>query len=312
MSRGRVYMNKKCGIYIIKNSINNKVYIGQSVNIEARWLAHKYSATNVKSNDHHTQIHKAMYNLGVDNFFYEVLELCEIDELNVKEIFYIEKFNSYRQGYNMTLGGESNKYESNGRAILTLEQVQEIRLMYGARIRFKDAYARYENVISKRGFKKVWHYETWRGVYPEVYSDENKKWHATQAKKSLDGNKNAGKNNTLRACSNEEICRMRELRQAGLSYEKISKEVSRSTSVVRKYCLHREAIDPQAKGKNKPNSITVRNIETGIVFDSLQQAAAWAGITDTKHLKKSAEDRTNFFSSGVVPSTGQRCHWEYA
>ncbi len=304
-------MNKKCGIYIIKNNINKKVYIGQSVNIEARWFAHKYSAAGKHKQDCHTQIHRAMHDLGIENFYYEILELCPINELNDKEVFYIKKFDSYHNGYNMTLGGEGNKYETNGRAILTLEQVQEIRLMYGAKIRFKDAYSRYEGIISKRGFKKVWHYETWLGIYPEVYSDENKNWHATQSKKSLDGNKAKGKNNSLRACSKEEIIKMRQLRNTGMSYEKIAKKVKRSQSVVRKYCLHREAENPQAVGKKQPASIAVKNVETGLVFESLKQAAKWANIVDSKRIKESAEDSMRHITSGTVPSTGQRCHWKY-
>lgn len=57
--------NNTCGIYIIRNLINNKVYIGQSVDIKRRWQEHlrsgqpeKYSK---KSNrDLNTPIHKAM------------------------------------------------------------------------------------------------------------------------------------------------------------------------------------------------------------------------------------------------------------
>ena len=37
-----------CGIYKITNLINNKVYIGQSQNIEHRWIAHKSEAKNEK------------------------------------------------------------------------------------------------------------------------------------------------------------------------------------------------------------------------------------------------------------------------
>lgn len=304
-------MKKICGIYIIKNNINNKVYIGQSVNIVARWYAHKQSAKNIKAQDHYTEIHQAMYKHGIDSFYYEILEECSIERLNKREIYYISLYDSYKNGYNMTFGGEGNKYETNGRAILTLEQVQEIRLMYGARIRFKDAYKRYEGIISKRGFRKVWHYETWLGVFPEVYSDENKKWHATQAKKNVDGNISLGKNNSDRACSEEEIQQMRKLRSEGFSYEKIAKEVKRSTSVVRKYCLHREALDPQAKGKAQPMSVAVRNIETGLVFDSSRQASEWAGVKDRgKRIRELVSTNNKNFTSGTVPSTGERCHWE--
>lgn len=301
---------KKCGIYIIKNKINSKVYIGQSVNIENRWWQHKYSALNQRQ-DSYTEIHKAMAKYGVDNFFYEILEECGIEKLNEKEQYYIQYYNSYHNGYNMTLGGDSNRYEINGRAILTLEQVQEIRLMYGSKIRFKDAYKRYENVISKRGFQKVWHYETWLGVFPEVYNDENRKWHAAQAKGCINNNKNVGQNNTKRACSDEEIQNFRKLRDEGLSYEQISKQTGRATSVIRKYCLHREAKNPQACGVRLPHSKKVKNIETGLVFESLRQAAIWAGVKDKgKRISEIIKGNNLTFTSGHVPSTGERCHWE--
>lgn len=41
---------KKCGIYIIKNKVNNKVYIGQSVDISLRWTARKNAAKNGAAN----------------------------------------------------------------------------------------------------------------------------------------------------------------------------------------------------------------------------------------------------------------------
>lgn len=313
MSRGKVYMDKICGIYIIKNKVNDKVYIGQSVNIVSRWYAHKQSAQNINAQDHYTKIHQAMYNYGVENFYYEILEECPLLELDSKEIYYISQYNSYPDGYNMTLGGEGNKYETNGRAILKLEQVQEIRLMYGAKIRFKDAYKRYEGIISKRGFKKVWHYETWLGVLPEVYTDENKRWHATVAKRHIDGNLTYGKNNSDRSCSQEEIEKMRTMRSQGLSYEQIGEEVNRSLSVVRKYCLHREAKNPQALGKSQPHSISVRNIETGLVFESSLQASKWAGVKDRgKRIRQLTSSNNRIFTSGTVPSTGERCHWESA
>lgn len=305
--------NNICGIYIIENDINNLVYIGQSVNIRSRFLAHKFSAKNVKSQDHHTEIHQAMNKIGIEHFSYRVLEECLLEDLNKKEKYYIQKYDSYRNGYNMTLGGEDNKYEGNGRAILTLEQVEEIRLMYGAKIPFRDAFKRYKGIISKRGFQKVWQYQTWRGIFPEVYTDENMKWHATNAKASKDGNKNLGKNNSLRACTQKEIDEIRRLRGQGLSYKKISEKTCRSIGVVRKYCLHGEAPCPQAKGRQQPSAIAVRNIETGLVFESLKQAAKWAGLTNTKHLTAVVKGKNpKWKTSGIVPSTGEPAHWELA
>ena len=87
------------GIYKITNLINGKVYIGQSIHIEIRWKEHKYS------NDA-TPLHQAFNKYGIDNFKFEVVEECTIDELNELEIYYIQYFNSLvPNGYNQQYGG---------------------------------------------------------------------------------------------------------------------------------------------------------------------------------------------------------------
>lgn len=98
------------GVYKIINTINGKVYIGQAQDIERRWNYHKYSALKGESN----VLYKAMRKYGIDNFSFEVIEECSIEELNEKEIYYIEQYNSYihaenSNGYNMTLGGDGVK-----------------------------------------------------------------------------------------------------------------------------------------------------------------------------------------------------------
>jgi group I intron endonuclease len=50
-----------------------------------------------------------MRKYGLENFSFDILEECEIEELNEKEIYYIDYFNSHLEGYNQTLGG-SNGY----------------------------------------------------------------------------------------------------------------------------------------------------------------------------------------------------------
>ena len=109
------------GIYKITNKINGKVYIGQSTNIEKRWQDHKndwkYNKTKL--------LYKAFEKYGLDNFTFEVLEECCVEELNSKEIDYIKQFRSYcgwgNNGYNMTLGGEGAKG-----IILTEERKQHL------------------------------------------------------------------------------------------------------------------------------------------------------------------------------------------
>lgn len=291
---------KQCGIYIIKNKINDKVYVGQSVDIRIRWYAHKQSAKNRGAQDADTHIHEAMRSYGIENFYLEILELCDYSKLSEREIYWIEKYNSYENGYNMTRGGESNKGESNGRALLTESMVREIRAAYGNKIPFREVYEKYKNVISKRGLQKVWHCETWQNVMIEVYTDENRQWHATQAKRHQDGNISLGFNNQQRACSEEEIEKMRQLREKGFSYKKIGEIVNRSPSVVRKYCLFQEC-----KNKNKMKGIRVKNVETGLIFDTQADAASWA-MCDKRKISSAYNTEK---SAGVVPSTNEPAHW---
>lgn len=291
---------KICGIYIIKNKINDLVYIGQSVDCQRRWFSHKYSAQTIDAQDHKTKIHLAMYKLGIENFYYEILEECDYNILNERETYWISFYDSYHNGYNSTPGGDQNIGEANGRAKLTEEQVKDIRLAYANHIPFREVYKKYQNVISKRGLQKVWHFENWLYIMPEVYTDENRKWHTTYAKAHADGNKSLGKNNQQRACSEEEIKKMRELRASGLSYNKIGLKLGRSSSVVRKYCLFQES-----KNSNKSTGIIVKNVETGLIFPSLTQAAKWAKCDrDTI-----ARNKNTTKPAGIVLSTGEPAHW---
>lgn len=91
------------GIYKIKNKINHKCYIGQSQDISRRVYAHIYALTNGIHDNVHLQ--RAWDKYGCDNFKISVIEICEPDALDDAEIKYIAQHDSYRTGYNRTLGG---------------------------------------------------------------------------------------------------------------------------------------------------------------------------------------------------------------
>ena len=83
------------GIYKIENLINGKLYIGQSIHIERRWQEHCRPSTK-------SVISSAIKKYGKENFTFQVLEECSQEELDEKEIFYIEKFDSIvPNGYNV-------------------------------------------------------------------------------------------------------------------------------------------------------------------------------------------------------------------
>jgi group I intron endonuclease len=95
-----------CGIYKIENLINGKIYIGKSVNIKNRFQNHKSESFNEKSNAYDTAIHRAIRKYGIESFSFEVIEKCSREDLSNREKYWIEFYNSFGKGYNLTLGGE--------------------------------------------------------------------------------------------------------------------------------------------------------------------------------------------------------------
>lgn len=95
------------GIYRITNLLNGKCYIGQSIDIEKRWAEHKSIYNHPRCSNYH--IYKAFRKYGIENFSFSVVEECEQSLLNEREKFWIQHFNSFEHGYNMTIGGNGTE-----------------------------------------------------------------------------------------------------------------------------------------------------------------------------------------------------------
>lgn len=101
-------MNKEnlnqSGIYIIKNKINNKIYIGRAVCIKDRFYDHKHGY----GISHNSAIDLAIQKYGEDNFIFDIVKLCDKDELNYWENYYADYYNCYvPKGYNINKCGEA-------------------------------------------------------------------------------------------------------------------------------------------------------------------------------------------------------------
>lgn len=98
------------GIYKITNLINQHSYIGQSVQIEKRWLRHQKDAFNKTSKGYNYPLYQAIRKYGLEYFNFEIIELCDQAQLNEREIYWIAYYETYTNGYNQTLGGQNPTY----------------------------------------------------------------------------------------------------------------------------------------------------------------------------------------------------------
>ena len=163
------------GIYKITNKINGHSYIGLSVDIERRWNDHK--SPYCWKRECNKPLYKAFVEYGIKNFSFEILEECSIKDLGDKEKYYIEKFNTYKDGYNATTGGEDYNGEGHPKHKLNKDDIIDIRTRYNNLERKHEVYELYKNRIGESGFHKIWNCETWKGIMEEVYTPENKEFH---------------------------------------------------------------------------------------------------------------------------------------
>lgn len=108
-------------IYIIRNTINNKVYVGQTrTSVNQRWSEHlRYARYGDQL------INRAMRKYGVDKFYIETLEICEVAKLDEREIHYIDLYDSTNKskGYNVSIGGSTPKFK---REVLSIAELTNL------------------------------------------------------------------------------------------------------------------------------------------------------------------------------------------
>lgn len=96
-------VNPITGIYKITNQLNQQCYIGQAKDISKRFKEHAKCGLGIDT-PQNNKLYKAMLEDGLENFSWEVLEKCPLDQLNEKEAYYINAYQSYNFGYNSNSG----------------------------------------------------------------------------------------------------------------------------------------------------------------------------------------------------------------
>ena len=114
----------KGGIYLFTNTVNNKCYVGQTICLRKRLQSH---LNNFITKRYDNPLYRALEKYGIEVFEVSILEIVENDNiketLDILEIKYIEKYDSYHSGYNQTLGADGGILGYK----MTEEQIKTIR-----------------------------------------------------------------------------------------------------------------------------------------------------------------------------------------
>jgi len=118
-----------CGIYRIENKVNNKVYIGQSVDIEHRKRWHFNALRRGKHWNKHLQ--NAWNKYGMEKFDFTIIETCSTSQLDDKEIYWISHYNSMDSGYNESVGGRHTEFSDNTKSKISIACSKDKNGFYG-------------------------------------------------------------------------------------------------------------------------------------------------------------------------------------
>lgn len=121
------YNEKQCGIYAIINIINDKIYIGKSINLYSRKYQHFSQLNSGRHNNCHLQASVIKY--GPKNFYFNVIEFCNKDILGEREHYWICHFNANNRdlGYNIDIingdGSTTRDWSSISRQVNTNKKI---------------------------------------------------------------------------------------------------------------------------------------------------------------------------------------------
>lgn len=218
---------RKSVIYVHKNKINGKVYIGQTNDIKRRWCGNGTQYANS------TKFWRAICKYGWNNFEHIILEEnLTVEEANIKEAEYIKKYNSIENGYNTTLGGSNEK---------------KPYLSKYLKEKWKDPEYREKKIASISGDKSHFYGSDKSGannpMYGKHHSKETKEKISKKAKERFANNPDAhkGKNNGMSkqviCITTGEIfeCQRDAAKWAGVGYSTMSRWLRKETKTTGKH-----------------------------------------------------------------------------
>lgn len=149
------YKNGK--IYVIRNHINDKVYVGSTTQSLAKRFGEHKSAIkqNSKKKKHH--IHYVMEDQGIENFYIELVEnypCSSKEELNAREGYFIRQYDAVKTGYNKLVAGRSKSvYRIDNKQIISEKASRRVSCDCGSEVRTSDK-ARHERSLKHQNYIK--------------------------------------------------------------------------------------------------------------------------------------------------------------
>lgn len=304
-------------IYIIKNTVNDKVYIGQTIQaLDARWRAHLYRARTSGN----TKLYINMRKVGLNNFYIERIdEAYTVEELNRLEKYYIEMYDSIKNGYNTSEGGDrlesrlsehtenilldyicgfssidiAKIYKCSDETILNILKANCVEIRHNNEldilcIETGEHYKSYTDAarfIIDRGLSESSNLYTVSGAISRAVSKHTKAYSYT----FVDNNDYI--NNGIVSIKDKNNIKKEEnvitLLNMGYSYEDIASELGSTKDAIRMFCKRHNLISSNST-KLDYDAYLLCGDDFKIKFSTLKETAEWlihTGIVDSNSIK---------------------------
>lgn len=273
------YMDN-CGIYRFVNTINGKSYVGRSVNLRHRYIEH--IGLLKKGIEPCTALNNAWKKYGQDAFIYEVVCLCEPNELNQKEEEYIELYDSFNNGYNCTKGGSG---------MLGYHHTDEAKEKIGVAFRGKK--------LSEEHKKKMSEVQKGKHLTPEHRKALSDAW--TEERKQRFIESRAGINHP-------NYGKVSKLKGTNLTEEHKEKLKKAWTPERRKKISeYQKGVIHPSGGAHPGAKRIIAN--TGEEFDCIRDAAKWCGVKSSSNIGACCRGLKKHV--GKHPITKEPLSWSY-